>query len=166
MGVFKPIEPLNSISLEVYGSNLHPCSVGGSVEPKIALRTRDPSDRVSFFPSWEVNLHVSGMRILEKGVAGWKVNRFGWDWERRRRREEDRKERKKGAAAVAVVDAAGKEEEEGKKRRREKEGEEGVAAMAEAVVATARREEEEEKRKEREEEEEDATSVAAPLFPA
>ncbi|RZS08053.1 hypothetical protein BHM03_00038980 [Ensete ventricosum] len=38
MGVFKPIEPLNSISLEVYGSDLHPCGIGGSVEPKIALR--------------------------------------------------------------------------------------------------------------------------------
>ncbi|RWW64078.1 hypothetical protein BHE74_00028706 [Ensete ventricosum] len=58
MGVLKPIKPLNSISLEVDGSNLHPCSVGGSVEPKIALRTRDPSDRVSFFPSWEVHLHA------------------------------------------------------------------------------------------------------------
>ncbi|RWV97725.1 hypothetical protein GW17_00039466, partial [Ensete ventricosum] len=58
MGVLKPIEPLNSISLEVDGSNLHPCSVGGSVEPKIALRARDPSDRVSFFPSWEVHLHA------------------------------------------------------------------------------------------------------------
>ncbi|RWW78351.1 hypothetical protein BHE74_00013442 [Ensete ventricosum] len=29
MGVFKPIEPLNNISLEVYGSNLHPCSMKG-----------------------------------------------------------------------------------------------------------------------------------------
>ncbi|RZR93124.1 hypothetical protein BHM03_00021544 [Ensete ventricosum] len=38
MGVFKPIEPLNSISLEVYGSDLHPCGIGGSIEPKIALR--------------------------------------------------------------------------------------------------------------------------------
>ncbi|RWW54807.1 hypothetical protein BHE74_00038586 [Ensete ventricosum] len=56
MGVFKPIEPLNSIYLVVYDSDLYPCSVGGSVEPKIALRTRDPSDRVSFFPSWEINL--------------------------------------------------------------------------------------------------------------
>ncbi|RZS03446.1 hypothetical protein BHM03_00033628 [Ensete ventricosum] len=37
MGVFKPTEPLNSISLEVYGSDLHPCSIGGSVEPKITL---------------------------------------------------------------------------------------------------------------------------------
>ncbi|RRT53505.1 hypothetical protein BHE74_00051426 [Ensete ventricosum] len=44
MGVFKPIEPLNSISLEVYSSDLHPCSIGGSVEPKIALRARYPSD--------------------------------------------------------------------------------------------------------------------------
>ncbi|RWW11643.1 hypothetical protein GW17_00024736 [Ensete ventricosum] len=51
MGVLKPIKPLNSISLEVYGIDLHPCCIGGSVEPKIALRTRDPSDRVSFFPS-------------------------------------------------------------------------------------------------------------------
>ncbi|RWW11404.1 hypothetical protein GW17_00024985 [Ensete ventricosum] len=58
MGVLKPIEPLNSISLEVDGSNLHPCSVGGSVEPKIALRAQDPSDRVSLFPSWEVHLHA------------------------------------------------------------------------------------------------------------
>ncbi|RZR79751.1 hypothetical protein BHM03_00005557 [Ensete ventricosum] len=58
MGVRKPIKPLNSISLEVDGSNLHPCGVGGSVEPKIALRARDPPDRVSFFPSWEVNLHA------------------------------------------------------------------------------------------------------------
>ncbi|RZS22411.1 hypothetical protein BHM03_00055178, partial [Ensete ventricosum] len=46
------------ISLEVYGSDLHPCGIGGSVEPKIALRARDPFDRVSFFPSWEVNLHA------------------------------------------------------------------------------------------------------------
>ncbi|RWW15126.1 hypothetical protein GW17_00021050 [Ensete ventricosum] len=160
MGVLKPIKPLNSISLEVDGSNLHPCGVGGSVEPKIVLRARDPPDPVSFFPSREVNLHawiieikgdvamfsrivrgrsevspcfdflrfdsrpmlnsakrdrifssmrfpkassfasiassdaivyasrsvilrsffycrVSAMGILEKGVAGWKVNRFG-----------------------------------------------------------------------------------------
>ncbi|RZS06847.1 hypothetical protein BHM03_00037572 [Ensete ventricosum] len=145
MGVLKLIKPLNSISLEVDGNNLHPCGVGGSVEPKITLRARDPPDRVSF-PSREVNLHawiieirvspgcdflgfnsrpmlnsvkrdrifssmwfpkassfasiasfdaivytsrsvilgsffccrVSGMGILEKGVAGWKVNRFGW----------------------------------------------------------------------------------------
>ncbi|RRT63210.1 hypothetical protein B296_00021948 [Ensete ventricosum] len=58
MGVFKPIEPLNNISLEVYGSDLHLCSVGGSVEPEIALHARDPSDRVSFFPSWEIILHA------------------------------------------------------------------------------------------------------------
>ncbi|RZR73036.1 hypothetical protein BHM03_00019430 [Ensete ventricosum] len=58
MGMFKPIKPLNSISLEVYGSDLHPCGIGVSVEPKIALRAQDPSDRVSFFPSWEVNLHA------------------------------------------------------------------------------------------------------------
>ncbi|RZR89242.1 hypothetical protein BHM03_00016934 [Ensete ventricosum] len=57
MGVFKLIEPLNNISLEVYGSDLHPCGIGGSVEPKIALRVQDPSDRVSFL-SWEVNLHA------------------------------------------------------------------------------------------------------------
>ncbi|RWW38646.1 hypothetical protein BHE74_00056110 [Ensete ventricosum] len=63
MGVFKSIEPLSSISLEVYGSDLHPCGIGGSIEPKIALRTRDISDRVSFFPSWEVNLHVRIVRI-------------------------------------------------------------------------------------------------------
>ncbi|RZS01434.1 hypothetical protein BHM03_00031278 [Ensete ventricosum] len=58
MGVFKPIELLNSISIEVYDSDLHQCGIGGSVEPKITLRTRDLSDRVSFFPSWEVNLHA------------------------------------------------------------------------------------------------------------
>ncbi|RRT60411.1 hypothetical protein B296_00001105 [Ensete ventricosum] len=58
MGVFKPIEPLNSISLEVYGSDLHPCGIGNSVELKIVLHAQDPSGRVSFFPSWEVNLHV------------------------------------------------------------------------------------------------------------
>ncbi|RZR96622.1 hypothetical protein BHM03_00025676 [Ensete ventricosum] len=57
-GVFKPIEPLNSISKEVYGSDLHPCHVNGSVEPKIALRVQDPSERFSFFPSWEINLHA------------------------------------------------------------------------------------------------------------
>ncbi|RRT36971.1 hypothetical protein B296_00028475 [Ensete ventricosum] len=56
MGVLKPIKPLNRISLEVDGNNLHPCGVGGSVEPKIPLRARDPPDRVSFFPSREVNL--------------------------------------------------------------------------------------------------------------
>ncbi|RZR73764.1 hypothetical protein BHM03_00027989 [Ensete ventricosum] len=58
MGVLKPIKPLNSISLVVDGSNLHLCGVDGSVEPKIALRARDPPDRVSFFPSREVNLHA------------------------------------------------------------------------------------------------------------
>ncbi|RWW01656.1 hypothetical protein GW17_00035290 [Ensete ventricosum] len=58
MGVLKPIEPLNSISLEVDDSNLHPCSIGGSVEPKIAVHARDPSDRVFFFLSREVNLHA------------------------------------------------------------------------------------------------------------
>ncbi|RRT67502.1 hypothetical protein B296_00001902 [Ensete ventricosum] len=63
MGIFKSIEPLNSISLEVYGSDLHPCGIGGSVESKIPLRARDPSDRVSFFPSWEVNLHAWIVRI-------------------------------------------------------------------------------------------------------
>ncbi|RWV77771.1 hypothetical protein GW17_00061360, partial [Ensete ventricosum] len=57
MGVLKPIEPLNIISLEVDDGNLHPCSVGGSVEPKTMLRTRDSSDRVSF-SSREVNLHT------------------------------------------------------------------------------------------------------------
>ncbi|RWW38411.1 hypothetical protein BHE74_00056340 [Ensete ventricosum] len=25
------------------------------------------------------SIKVSGMRILEKGVAGWKVNQFGWE---------------------------------------------------------------------------------------
>ncbi|RWV94925.1 hypothetical protein GW17_00042495 [Ensete ventricosum] len=160
MGVLKPIKSLNNISLEMDGSNLHSCGVGGSVELKIALCTRDPPDRVSF-PPREVNFHVrivgirddvatflrivlrsevspccdflgldgrpmlnsakrdrifssirfskassfgsiasfdaivyasrsvilrfffccwiSGMRILENGVAGWKVNRFGWE---------------------------------------------------------------------------------------
>ncbi|RWW59921.1 hypothetical protein BHE74_00033114 [Ensete ventricosum] len=34
----KPIKPLNSISLEVYDSDLHPCSISGSVEPKIVLQ--------------------------------------------------------------------------------------------------------------------------------
>ncbi|RZR96353.1 hypothetical protein BHM03_00025358 [Ensete ventricosum] len=58
MGVLKPIKPLNSISLEVDGSNLYPCGVGGSVEPKIVLRAGDPPDRVSFFPFREVNLHA------------------------------------------------------------------------------------------------------------
>ncbi|RWV77624.1 hypothetical protein GW17_00061523 [Ensete ventricosum] len=141
MGVLKPSKPLNNISLEVDGSNLHLCGVDNLVEPKIALRAQDPPDQVSF-PSREVNLHasevspcydflgfdnrpmlnsakrdrifysirflkassfasiassdatvytsrsiilrsffccrVSGMGILEKGVAGWKVNRFGW----------------------------------------------------------------------------------------
>ncbi|RWV94831.1 hypothetical protein GW17_00042596 [Ensete ventricosum] len=73
MGVFKPIELLNSIFIKVYDSDLQPCGIGSSVEPKIALRARDPSDRVSFFPSWEVNLHVSGIGILEKG---WPVGRW------------------------------------------------------------------------------------------
>ncbi|RRT56435.1 hypothetical protein B296_00004517 [Ensete ventricosum] len=45
MGVLKPIKPLNSISLEVDDSNLHQCGVGSSVEPKIALRVRDPPDQ-------------------------------------------------------------------------------------------------------------------------
>ncbi|RRT85167.1 hypothetical protein B296_00005497 [Ensete ventricosum] len=58
MGVLKPTEPLNNISLEVDDSNLHPCSVGGSVKPKIALRARDSSDQVSFIPSWDVHLHA------------------------------------------------------------------------------------------------------------
>ncbi|RRT70364.1 hypothetical protein B296_00000474 [Ensete ventricosum] len=58
MGVLKPIKPLNIVSLEVDDSNLHPCSVGGSVERKTMLRTRDPSDRVSFFSSREVNIHT------------------------------------------------------------------------------------------------------------
>ncbi|RRT32649.1 hypothetical protein B296_00054012 [Ensete ventricosum] len=58
MGVLKPIKPLNSISLEVDGSSLHPCGVGDSIEPKIVLRVRDPPDRVSFFPSRKVNLHA------------------------------------------------------------------------------------------------------------
>ncbi|RWV92240.1 hypothetical protein GW17_00045402, partial [Ensete ventricosum] len=57
MGVLKLIRPLNSISLKVDDSNLYPCSIGGSVEPKIVLRARDSSDRVSFFPYREVNLH-------------------------------------------------------------------------------------------------------------
>ncbi|RWW76466.1 hypothetical protein BHE74_00015450 [Ensete ventricosum] len=35
MGVLIPIKPLNSISLKVDGSNLHPSSIGGSVESKI-----------------------------------------------------------------------------------------------------------------------------------
>ncbi|RRT71695.1 hypothetical protein B296_00004809 [Ensete ventricosum] len=160
IGVLKPIKPLNSISLEVDGSNLHPYDVGGSVELKIALHTSEPPDRVFLFSSREINLHawiieirgdvamflrssrrsevspccdflgldgwpmlnstkrdrifssmqfskassfvsiassnailytsrsvilrsffccrVSGMGILEKGVAGWKVNWFGW----------------------------------------------------------------------------------------
>ncbi|RRT85247.1 hypothetical protein B296_00003358, partial [Ensete ventricosum] len=30
-GVLKPIKPLNSISLKVDGSNLHPCGIGDSV---------------------------------------------------------------------------------------------------------------------------------------
>ncbi|RWW87360.1 hypothetical protein BHE74_00003819 [Ensete ventricosum] len=58
MGVLKPIKPLNCISLEVDGSNLHPCGVGGSIELKIVLCAQDPPDRVSFFPSREVNLHA------------------------------------------------------------------------------------------------------------
>ncbi|RRT35649.1 hypothetical protein B296_00009017 [Ensete ventricosum] len=63
MGVLKPIRPLNSISLEVNGSNLHPCGVGGSVEPKIVLRARDPPDRASLFPYREVNLHAWIIKI-------------------------------------------------------------------------------------------------------
>ncbi|RZS10509.1 hypothetical protein BHM03_00041747 [Ensete ventricosum] len=58
MGVLEPIELLNNISLEVDGRNLYPCSIDDSVEPKIALRARDPSDRVSLFPSWKVHLHA------------------------------------------------------------------------------------------------------------
>ncbi|RRT31739.1 hypothetical protein B296_00051959, partial [Ensete ventricosum] len=46
MGVLKLVKSLNSISLEVDGSNLHPCGIGGSVGPKIALRARDPPDRI------------------------------------------------------------------------------------------------------------------------
>ncbi|RZR93432.1 hypothetical protein BHM03_00021939 [Ensete ventricosum] len=37
MGVLILIKPLNSISLEVDGSNLYPGSIGDSVEPKIAF---------------------------------------------------------------------------------------------------------------------------------
>ncbi|RRT31600.1 hypothetical protein B296_00051911 [Ensete ventricosum] len=37
MGMFKLIEPPNNMSLKVYGSDLHPCGIDGSVEPKIAL---------------------------------------------------------------------------------------------------------------------------------
>ncbi|RRT58176.1 hypothetical protein B296_00023106 [Ensete ventricosum] len=58
MGVLILIKPLNSVSLKVDGSNLHPCSIDGSVEPKIPFRACDPSDWVSFFPSREVNLHT------------------------------------------------------------------------------------------------------------
>ncbi|RRT43428.1 hypothetical protein B296_00012501 [Ensete ventricosum] len=32
MGMFKPIEPLNSTSLEVYGGDLHPYGIDDSVE--------------------------------------------------------------------------------------------------------------------------------------
>ncbi|RRT52456.1 hypothetical protein B296_00011939 [Ensete ventricosum] len=63
MGVLKLIKPLNRISLEVYGSDLHPCCIGGPIESKITLRARDTSDQVSFYPSWEVNLHVRIVRI-------------------------------------------------------------------------------------------------------
>ncbi|RWV79410.1 hypothetical protein GW17_00059465 [Ensete ventricosum] len=73
MGVLKPIKPLNSISLEVDGSNLHPCGIDGSVEPKIALRTRDPLDRVSFFPSREVNLHVWIIEIRGDVAMFWRI---------------------------------------------------------------------------------------------
>ncbi|RZS21139.1 hypothetical protein BHM03_00053734 [Ensete ventricosum] len=58
MSVLKPIKPLNSISLEVDGSNLHSCGIGGSVEPKIALRAQDPPDQVSLSPSRKANLHA------------------------------------------------------------------------------------------------------------
>ncbi|RRT66733.1 hypothetical protein B296_00007097 [Ensete ventricosum] len=52
MGVLKLMEPLNSISHKMDGSNLHPCSIRVSVELKITLCVRNPSDRVSF-PSRE-----------------------------------------------------------------------------------------------------------------
>ncbi|RZR75570.1 hypothetical protein BHM03_00062485 [Ensete ventricosum] len=54
----KEIAFIRVISLKVDDSNLHPCGVGGSVKPKIALRARDPPDQVSFFPSRDVNLHA------------------------------------------------------------------------------------------------------------
>ncbi|RRT48558.1 hypothetical protein B296_00022226 [Ensete ventricosum] len=57
MGMLKQIKPLNSISLEMDDSNLHPCGIDDSEEPKIALPARDPPDRVSF-SSREVNLHA------------------------------------------------------------------------------------------------------------
>ncbi|RZR93198.1 hypothetical protein BHM03_00021634 [Ensete ventricosum] len=65
MGVLIPIIPLNSTSLEVDGSNLHPCSIDSSVEPKIAFRTRNASDQVSFFLSREVNLHAWSVWIRD-----------------------------------------------------------------------------------------------------
>ncbi|RWW10680.1 hypothetical protein GW17_00025770 [Ensete ventricosum] len=73
MGVFKPTKPLNSISLEVYGSDLHLCSVGGSVEPKITLRVRDPSDQISFFPSWDINHHAGIVGIRGDVSMLWRI---------------------------------------------------------------------------------------------
>ncbi|RWV96139.1 hypothetical protein GW17_00041173 [Ensete ventricosum] len=80
MGVLIPIKPLNSISLKVDGSNLHP-SIVSSVESKIPFRMRDPSDRVSFFPSREVNLHAR----FSEGIGNLTGNAKG------DRRKEDRR---------------------------------------------------------------------------
>ncbi|RRT43027.1 hypothetical protein B296_00036173 [Ensete ventricosum] len=86
MSVFKPIELLNSISLKVYDSNLHPCSIGGSLELKIVLRMRDPSDQVSFIPFWKINLYawIVGIRELraEEGSRLMDLRLGGRRWRR------------------------------------------------------------------------------------
>ncbi|RWW68699.1 hypothetical protein BHE74_00023768 [Ensete ventricosum] len=58
MGVFKPIKPLYGILFKMNSRNFHHRSIRGSVEQKITLRARDPTNRVSFFLSREVHPHA------------------------------------------------------------------------------------------------------------
>ncbi|RWW03572.1 hypothetical protein GW17_00033265 [Ensete ventricosum] len=55
--MFKPIKPLYGVTFEMYSSNVHHRCVRGLVIPKILLRARYPTDRVSF-PSREVHPHA------------------------------------------------------------------------------------------------------------
>ncbi|RZR94565.1 hypothetical protein BHM03_00023271, partial [Ensete ventricosum] len=67
--VFKPIVPSYSISFKVDDSGVHHGILRCLVMTEVTLGTRNPSRRVSFFPSREVHPHTSAEGSVAKFSA-------------------------------------------------------------------------------------------------
>ena len=63
ISMFKLVKPLYSIPFKMYSYNFHHRCIRDFVVPKISLRARDPTNRVSFFPSREVHSHAWIVRV-------------------------------------------------------------------------------------------------------